>query len=200
MEENIRNMRRRLSPASLFTDDLVFHILSRVPYISLCSFKCVSKSWLALCSDPEIRKKSPQTLSGFFYRSITTGSHHCEFRRQFTNVSGRGQPMVDPSLSFMPSYYKIIFIDSSNGLLLCRCATSFPKREYFHVVCNPATQNWIRLPETETEKMARSHVVRLAFDPAASSHFRVFLLVSHRPGLNTDVTGLTGRAGGVAIV
>jgi hypothetical protein len=67
-------------------------------------------------------------------------------------------------------------------------------------VCNPATQNWIRLPETETEKMARSHVVRLAFDPAASSHFRVFLLVSHRPGLNTDVTGLTGRAGGVAIV
>jgi hypothetical protein len=28
------------------------------------------------------------------------------------------------------------------------------------------------------------------FDPAASSHFRVFLLVSHRPGLNTDVTGV----------
>ncbi|XP_047076859.1 F-box protein At5g07610-like [Lolium rigidum] len=188
MEENIRNMRRRLSPASLLTDDLVLHILSRVPYISLCRFKCVSKSWLALCSDPEIRKKSPQTLSGFFYRSITTWSRHCEFLSQFTNVSGRGQPMVDPSLSFMPSYYKILLIDSSNGLLLCRCATSFPKPEYFYVVCNPATENWIRLPEAE--KMARSPIVRLAFDPAASSHFRVFLLVSHRPGLNTDVAGV----------
>jgi F-box interacting protein len=55
-------------------------------------------------------------------------------------------------------------------------------------VCNPATQNWIRLPEAE--KMARSPIVRLAFDPAASSHFRVFLLVSHRPGLNTDVAGV----------
>ncbi|KAM0852318.1 hypothetical protein ACQ4PT_051841 [Festuca glaucescens] len=171
MEENIRNMRRRLSPASLLTDDLVVHILSRVPYIWLCRFKCLSKSWLALCSDPEIRKKSPQTLSGFFYRSISTGSLHCEFRRQFTNVSGRGQPMVDPSLSFMPSYNKIEFIDPSNGLLLCRCVNSFPKREYFYVVGNPATQNWIRLPETET--MAGSHLVRLAFDPAVSSHFRV---------------------------
>uniref|UniRef100_N1QSC5 Aldose 1-epimerase n=1 Tax=Aegilops tauschii TaxID=37682 RepID=N1QSC5_AEGTA len=35
--------------------------------MSLCRFKCVSKGWLALCSNPDIRKRSPQTLSGFFY-------------------------------------------------------------------------------------------------------------------------------------
>jgi hypothetical protein len=34
-------------------------ILSRVPYMSLCRFKCVSKPWLALCSDPDIRKSCP---------------------------------------------------------------------------------------------------------------------------------------------
>ncbi|CAM0953731.1 unnamed protein product [Alopecurus aequalis] len=42
-------------------------ILARVPYKSLCRFKCVSQHCNALCSSRYIRKRSPQTLSGFFY-------------------------------------------------------------------------------------------------------------------------------------
>jgi hypothetical protein len=68
-------------------EGLLVEILSRVPYSSLCRFKCVSRSWLALCSAPDIRKRSPQTLSGFFYKPCMTG---------FCNLSGRGPPMVDP--------------------------------------------------------------------------------------------------------
>jgi len=60
-----RRSRKKQRVPSL-SEDLVVEILSRVPYRSLCRFKCVSRSWLALCSDPDLRKKSPQTLSGFF--------------------------------------------------------------------------------------------------------------------------------------
>ncbi|KAM0855547.1 hypothetical protein ACQ4PT_049673 [Festuca glaucescens] len=74
--------------------DALVEILSRVPYKSLCRFKCVSKPWLALCSDPKVRKRCPQTLSGFFFNKSKCGLSFC-------NLSGRGTPMVDPSLPFL---------------------------------------------------------------------------------------------------
>ncbi|TVU20505.1 hypothetical protein EJB05_36716, partial [Eragrostis curvula] len=99
-------------PPSL-PDDIIAEILSRVPYKSLCRFKCVSRPWLALCSDPSVRRKCPQTRSGFFFDS--TGF------LQFVNVSGRGPPMVDPSLSFLPAGSRdLIISDCCNGLLLCK--------------------------------------------------------------------------------
>ncbi|XP_045088866.1 F-box protein At5g49610 isoform X5 [Aegilops tauschii subsp. strangulata] len=49
-------------PAGSLPEGPLVEILSRVPYKSLCRFKCVSKPWLALCSDPDIRKRSPKTM------------------------------------------------------------------------------------------------------------------------------------------
>jgi hypothetical protein len=80
---------------SPLTEDLVIEILSQLPYSSLCRFKCVSRTWLALCSNPEIRKKS----SDLFYLSIS-----CKRTNHFTNFSGRSWPMVDPSLPFLHSW------------------------------------------------------------------------------------------------
>jgi hypothetical protein len=97
-------------------------------------------------------------------------------------MSGRGQPMVDPSLSFLPSSFKSIqIIHSSNGLLLCGCANKY---EWKYLVCNPATGKWIVLPETDA--MPAMHAARLCFDPAVSSHFRVVLLLT----VKLQVTGL----------
>ncbi|KAK1660833.1 hypothetical protein QYE76_048992 [Lolium multiflorum] len=45
----------------------LMEILSRVPYKLLCRFKCMSRSWLALCSNPDMHKRSPQTLFVFFH-------------------------------------------------------------------------------------------------------------------------------------
>jgi hypothetical protein len=50
---------RKEHPVASLTDDLLLEILSRVPYKSLCHLKCMSKSWLAICSDPIVRKKAP---------------------------------------------------------------------------------------------------------------------------------------------
>src|SRR4051812_48591977 len=88
-------------PLGRLPEGPLLDILSRVPYRSLCRFKCVSKPWLALCSDPQVRKKCFQTLSGFFQR------HSCgRDGVHFINLSGRGPPMVDPSLPFLRKNYE----------------------------------------------------------------------------------------------
>ncbi|OEL28042.1 hypothetical protein BAE44_0010944 [Dichanthelium oligosanthes] len=166
-----------------------------MPYRSLCRFKCVSRSWLALCSVPCVRGRCPQTLSGFFFR--TYKAH--QFYIHFVNASGRCPPMEDPRLFFLPtSHRNVYFVDSCNGLLLCDRQNVVSDGQNLnpavgsrYFVCNPATQNWIDLPNVEP--MERLYpTIRLGFDPAVSSHFRVFLVV-HVPDdfdLKDEVMGL----------
>lgn len=60
-----RCRRRRLQQVrKRFPNDLIAEILARVPYRSLCRFKCVSRAWLALGSEPSVWTKCPQSLSG----------------------------------------------------------------------------------------------------------------------------------------
>ncbi|KAK1603468.1 hypothetical protein QYE76_017678 [Lolium multiflorum] len=77
-------------PAASLPEGPLVEILSRVPYRSLCRFKCVSKAWLAFCSSRDIRRRSPQTLSGFFYND-RSGLH-------FRNLSGRDAGTQEPEV------------------------------------------------------------------------------------------------------
>ncbi|KAL6610538.1 hypothetical protein ACP70R_040507 [Stipagrostis hirtigluma subsp. patula] len=162
--------------AASLPEDVIAEILARVPYGTLCRAKCVSRQWLALCSDPGILRRCRRTLAGFFF-PVTPLFPNGRSIRRFVNASGRGPPMLDPSLPFLPSGDRgadASIVDSCNGLLLCvrRSESSQPTR-YF--VCNPATKKWIDLPDTEATRDGAT--VRLGFDPAMSSHFRVFVLV-----------------------
>ncbi|XBJ15429.1 hypothetical protein VPH35_007331 [Triticum aestivum] len=160
-------------PAGSLPEGPLIEILSRVPYKSLCRFKCVSKPWLALCSDPDIRKRSPQTMAGFFLRNY--GMRPC-----FINLSGRGQPLVDPFLSFLRESFKLLIPQHCcGGLVLCKYWESycFEEDEYNLVVCNPATKKWAELPpnpiqlQDEDEEEVEEY---LCFDPAVPSRFMVF--------------------------
>uniref|UniRef100_A0A0A8ZH45 F-box associated beta-propeller type 3 domain-containing protein n=1 Tax=Arundo donax TaxID=35708 RepID=A0A0A8ZH45_ARUDO len=127
-------------------------------------------------------KKAPQTLSSFFYRSCMVPAYNPSgFCHHFTSVSGRGWPMVDPSLSFLFSatYSSIEFMDSCNGLILCLCqkVSMWPLREIEYIVCNPATEKWTVLPNIEA--MKGLYTMYLGFDPAVSLHFTVFSLVDY---------------------
>ena len=51
MADGSRDISRRRNPADKLTEDLLIEILSRVPYRSLCRFKCVSKAWRDTISD-----------------------------------------------------------------------------------------------------------------------------------------------------
>ncbi|KAL6650379.1 hypothetical protein ACP70R_009304 [Stipagrostis hirtigluma subsp. patula] len=82
-------------------------------------------------------------------------------------------PKIDDLMTFVPEQFKSWWsiLDHCNGLLLCRINWGHDL-----LVCNPATRQWTLLPwqgGTEGHKYAGAY---LAFDPAVSSHYEVFLI------------------------
>uniref|UniRef100_A0ACD5ZNN8 Uncharacterized protein n=2 Tax=Avena sativa TaxID=4498 RepID=A0ACD5ZNN8_AVESA len=167
-------------------------ILSRVPYRSLCRFKCVSKPWLGLCSDPEIRKRCPQTMTGFFYNTRSCGLSFC-------NLSGRGPAMVDPSLPFLRGRYSRVEVEQCcGGLLLCKYWKSYKwqnRKKFGFAVCNPVTGQWnvlptIVLPDPEDDVPVIYDYLEeyfFASDAANPSHFVVFAPLDNGFGDFTQV-------------
>ncbi|BAS92528.1 F-box protein At5g07610 [Oryza sativa Japonica Group] len=161
-------------PAEKLTDDLLVEILSRVPYKSLCRSKCVSRRWRRVISHPDHRHLLPRyhlgdAIVGFFYSDT------------FTNVTGEGRPFVDPSLPFLPKCEFLNVLDSCNGLLLCRCWRLADPRRFDYLVVNPATEQWVILPDSGWSDKVQT--ARLGFDPVvSSSHFHVFEFVEDGAG------------------
>uniref|UniRef100_A0A0D9WZU2 F-box domain-containing protein n=1 Tax=Leersia perrieri TaxID=77586 RepID=A0A0D9WZU2_9ORYZ len=165
-----RAMKRNQAPPSL-TDELIVEILSRLPVRSVCQFKCVCRSWRKLIADHENRKKLPQTLSGFLYKSWN--HERCpESAHHFTNVTGKGQPLIYPSFSFLPSCDSVFVLDCCNGLFLCKCYVSRGTMQFHYAVCNPATKEWVVLPDANWGA-DENRIACLCFDPAITSHFHV---------------------------
>ncbi|XP_037418351.1 F-box protein At5g07610-like [Triticum dicoccoides] len=166
-------------PTIKLPDDLLVEIVSRVPYKSTCCCKCVSTRWRDLVSHPDHREKLPRsTLAGFFYKTRGMGRDG-RFPHVYQSVSGNWCPL-DASLSFLPECEKLDILDCCNDLLLCRRRTARKKldhrRTLEYVVCNPATEKWVTFPATQYSWLVDD--ARLGFDPAFSSHFHVFDLVT----------------------
>jgi hypothetical protein len=100
-------------------------------------------------------------------------------------------PGVDTALSFLPpTCGEMELLDSCNGLLLLCCTDvhESPSPPPFYVVCNPATGEWVTLPQPicAPGQVGYSRSVgpkidtgsaALGFDPSISPHFHVFQLV-----------------------
>uniref|UniRef100_A0ACD6A6F7 Uncharacterized protein n=1 Tax=Avena sativa TaxID=4498 RepID=A0ACD6A6F7_AVESA len=157
-------------PLSLLTDDLVLEILSRLPLKSFCRFKCVCKSWLALSSDPHCRHKLPRTPVGVLYQITSHGSGIYLAQLPYSDRK------INTRLSFVPCHEFLELMGCSNGLLLCYhvgITTYFADISHV-VVCNPATQEWMSLPNTEPGPADSDYDLMLCFDPSWSQQFYVF--------------------------
>ena len=169
--------KRKPNPATQLTDDLLVEILSRVPYRSLCRFRCVSTRWRAIISHPDYRRSLPQTLAGILYRRrpAVGSSESTPVRCCFTDVSGTGRPLIDPSFPFLPDRERehLDLVDSCNGLLLCHSFRNADEGLFDYLVFNPATENWAAVP-VSWGWSNKVQTVRLGFDPAFSSHFYIF--------------------------
>ncbi|CAL4923330.1 unnamed protein product [Urochloa decumbens] len=157
--------------------DLIVEILSRLPPKSVCRFKCVSWHWYGLITDTEHSKKIPHTLSGFFNPSDRWWTLEDPIRTfpDFVGIMRDEKPFSDPSLTFMAGYRSIIPKICCNGLLFCLCWKDFPRDEADYVVCNPATEKWVVVPDSGDESISLVH--RFGFDPAISPHFYVFQII-----------------------
>ncbi|CAN6330730.1 unnamed protein product [Urochloa humidicola] len=153
------------APYPYLPDDLLVEILSRLPAKSLCRFKLVSRSWRALIVDPAHRRRFAQTRSGIFSRDCVPwlwGFTAFPLPHAWGDRDGDDDsPSVANSpLSFLPSTCgRIELLDSCNGLLLLRCSQGShgmawspdPRPPAFYVVCNPATEEWVALPQPSLE-------------------------------------------------
>ncbi|KAK3163019.1 hypothetical protein QOZ80_1BG0096590 [Eleusine coracana subsp. coracana] len=153
-------MSKRKHAVNDLTDDLLIEILWRLPERPLCRFKCVSRSWRDLISDPVHRRRLALTdaASGFFYHVDTNGICPMVTHLGFTALCPPDDkpppPLVvdDPVFPFLPSSYartRMELLDSCSGLLLLRCHRDLDFDQVvdpFYIVCNPATQDWNELP------------------------------------------------------
>ncbi|KAF7050795.1 hypothetical protein CFC21_059110 [Triticum aestivum] len=156
-------------------DELVVDILSRLPLKSLCRIKCVCKSWLALSSHPYYRQKLPRTPAGLLYQKFERGRVASPLGSAIHLARlPSGDKEIDTTLSFVPCYkYPIQLRGCCNGLLLCY--QKIRSEEISNaIVCNPATQEWMALPDTEPGPARSNIAFELCFDPLWSEHFYVF--------------------------
>jgi len=171
--------------ATKLTDDLVVDILSQLPFKSFCRFKCVCKSWLTFSSDPHYCQKLPKVPAGFFYQDSDNSAV------QLVSLS-KNDEGIDGTLSFLPDYEQLKFIDCCNGLVLCEYRSNHTSPDILRfIVCNPATREWRILPDTQRDADNFYYKTMLGFDPSRSPHFCVFNFHEKR-GTGNLVLG-TGR-------
>ncbi|CAM0952534.1 unnamed protein product [Alopecurus aequalis] len=150
-------------------DDLVVEILSRLPLKSFGRLKCVCKSWLGFSSDPHYRQKLPRIPSGLLYQKH---EHGAAINLARLPSSDRD---IDTTLSFVSCYeYPLELKECSNGLALCYRGGYKPGKISDAIVCNPATEEWMALPDTQPGPSVSYNYLRLGFDPLWSQHFYVF--------------------------
>ncbi|XP_037454897.1 F-box protein At5g65850-like [Triticum dicoccoides] len=157
---------------SVLPDDLVVEILSRLPLKSFCRFKCVCKPWLAFSSDPNYRKKLPKIPIGIFCQ-------YQDFDKKATKLLSQPQNVekIDGALSFLPHHLQLELMDCCNGLVLCMHRSMDWSRRTItchFIMCNPATQEWTRLPDTRPYQEHDVCEAMLAFNPSCSRQFYVF--------------------------
>ncbi|CAM0953272.1 unnamed protein product [Alopecurus aequalis] len=172
-------------------DELVVEILSRLPLKSICRFKCVCQYWLAITSDSHYRQKLPRTPAGLLYKKRELGRLLWSLR---PSIHLARLPTSDTEINtrcnFMPAHYKYSNLeDCSNGLLLSYHGVTNSGESFDAIVCNPATQKWLAIPDTKPGPLGYSTDLRLCFDPLWSQHFYIFQFRSIRTfGPNTHTT------------
>ncbi|CAN6213366.1 unnamed protein product [Urochloa humidicola] len=174
-----------------------------LPAKSLHRFKCVSKSWCGLLTDPLHRHRFAQTLAGFLCSaadgdfgggtSVSDGAESSRRRiitRRFVNVSGMAPPLIDATFPFLPPppaaagdvEFRDVILDARDGLFLLARVQGHDDSPDLHppscyLVCNPTTSRWAPVPPPPPSPTAaifqQTSRTYLLFDAAAPHTFHL---------------------------
>ncbi|KAK3147615.1 hypothetical protein QOZ80_3BG0284660 [Eleusine coracana subsp. coracana] len=152
-------------------DDALAGIFIRLPPHTLAACRCVCNAWRAVVDARGLLLQHvlPHALHGIFINYIDYPRPGLFFARPSTST--RHGIMINGKdlLGYLPASTSsdVSVLDHCNGLLLYGGA-----RELY--VVNPATRQWERLPPIPAD--ASEYLAYLAFDPAVSLHYEVFLI------------------------
>ncbi|KAJ6854300.1 F-box protein-like [Iris pallida] len=146
----------------VLSDDLSMEVLVRLPVRSIMRFRCVSKAWNNLISElgRRHRDRLPPAMVGYIRQYNDTTKFTGIGRRSCYSsdpLAAAGAGSRGPDFSFMPLCYaqeNRNIVSVCNGLVLGCYSILQPEPyglypyEHCHIVCNPATKRWKRLPET----------------------------------------------------
>ncbi|KAM3290611.1 putative F-box protein [Capsicum chacoense] len=151
-----------------FQEQILVDILSRLPLRSLLRFKCVSKTWEALISDPYFHKmimkkqrQSPDSTSQkLLIRKMFSDTAPSRFKFYSSSLSTfEDVQQLDPPLTHYVDRYHIF--SSFDGLALLSADTQL-------FLWNPLTRETALLPHTEFEAMCTCFV--LGYDDATDGY------------------------------
>ncbi|KAH7688162.1 F-box domain-containing protein [Dioscorea alata] len=139
MKNKLRICNKPDKKKSVINEDIVTEILLRLPAKSIYKFKCVSKTWLKIITDPWFGNAYKSSnglpvLAGFFH-----GDDYYDLN--FNPVNHR---LKSPSLNHVPLNLRglsITSVSSSNGFLLL----SITDRR--KIVYNPVTRRTLMIPK-----------------------------------------------------
>ncbi|KAM0857395.1 hypothetical protein ACQ4PT_048479 [Festuca glaucescens] len=145
---------------AMLPDDVLVEVLRRLAPHSVAACRWVCKAW----RDTIDARLRPLSVRGIFI-NFTAHSFSEFFSRPSTG------PAICGGLDFLPCE-GVRIRDHCDGLVLCHDW----EREY---VVNPATRRWARLPQRPPppgHMPGLDQTAYLAFDHAASPHYKVFLI------------------------
>ncbi|GAB4842847.1 hypothetical protein Ancab_012825 [Ancistrocladus abbreviatus] len=148
-------------PANDMPDWVLHEIFLRLPVKSLFRFKCVSKHWHSLISDPSFARSYTCQNIDKNKCSLCWTFLFCYMNSNCGQIPpgqmglGAAFKLCHPNYNKLPSFAlqflkrkqrpteSVRVLASSNGLLLC-CASQHWQELYY--VCNPLTIQWVALP------------------------------------------------------
>ncbi|KAI9196426.1 hypothetical protein LWI28_023826 [Acer negundo] len=168
---------------SILYSELIVDILSRLPVKSLCRFRCVSKSWLALINNPRfVKMHLAQT-----HRRRLVVSAESLYSVDIETISSNDDNIASVEIDFPRSKLNhevdsLLCIGSCNGLL---CVLTEPNDL---VVFNPCTNECKQIPDFRSRIVYEPPSLH-GFGYAESIDDYKFVKIEH-PGKFVDVYSL----------
>ena len=173
-------------------EELLTKILVSLPPRSVGRFKCVSKHWLTLLSDPRFFRQHSQLnskISGFFsskvednyFNSIPLGNDEIPSGNPFKIITDK---IANDSFN---DGTRLKIVQSCNGLFLCLRYSHDPNTRNYVVnndvayVVNPSTNQFLALSSPSAKKNKQiCFMVRyaLAFEPSISPYYKVVCVIA----------------------
>ncbi|GJR91718.1 F-box associated domain containing protein [Tanacetum coccineum] len=144
-------------------DIIVSHILRHLPSKSIGRFRCVSKRWQSLLTDPQFIQTHQKTLdtNRFIFEESTDDDGSVP--KTLNNKSGiilDGSSFKDGSFCSVPynkavpttiielpfDLHNLYIYGSINGLVFASGYKTLPYKDFIYLVLNPTTKDYVELP------------------------------------------------------